>query len=370
MDFSYSEEQEALREVARKIFVDLATHERIGEIEAGDEYFDRALWAELAKANLLGASLPEAVGGSGYGFFELCLLLQEQGRCVAPVPLYGTLLAADALARFGSAEQQQRWLPGVVSGDRVLAQAVQDDGGLDPSRPLAQARPDGAGWRLEGTKVLVSGAGLAERLLVTARTPDGTGAFLVDPAAPGVSLSRQLGTSREPVWWVALDGAGVAAADALPAADAAWIADRAVTGLCAIQLGVSERALEMTAEYGRTREQFDRPIGSFQAFHQRAGDAFMNLEVMRLVLWQAASRLSRGVDVEQSVDVAKFWACEAGQFVGYAAQHLHGGIGMDVDYPLHRYYMWAKQLELSLGSANRALARIGAAEAARAVTPG
>ena len=365
MDFSFSEDQEALRELARKILGDLTAPDRLAKIEASDEWFDRELWSELAKANLLGASLPEAHGGSGYGFFELCLLLQEQGRAVAPIPLHPTLVAAHAVARFGSDAQRERLLPGVVTGDTVLSLALAEDGNDDPARPTATARRDGEGWRLDGTKIAVSAAPLAERILVTARADDGGGqAFLVDPRAPGVSLERQVATSREPVWWLRLDGVAVPAADALVGAASGWIAERALVGLCAVQLGVSERALEMTAEYGRTREQFERPIGSFQAFHQRAGDAYVDVEAMRLTLWQAAFRLDREEPADEEVAIAKFWACEGGQFVGYAAQHLHGGIGMDVDYPLHRYYMWAKQLELSLGSAHRALARLGAAAAA------
>jgi alkylation response protein AidB-like acyl-CoA dehydrogenase len=356
MDFSYDEGQEALRELARKILGDLTSPERLREVEKGGEFFDRTLWAELAKANLLGVAIAEEHGGSGYGLQELCLLFQEQGRAVAPIPLHSTLTAALALGRFGSDAQKRRWLPAVAAGDAVLACALDEDGVDDATRPVTTARADGARFRLEGRKVAVAAVGAAERMLVTADA----GVFLVDPRSGGVRYEKQIATNREPVWWVELDGAE---GEALLGADAAWLVDRALAGLCAIQLGVSERALEMTAEYGRTRRQFDRPIGSFQAFHQRAGDAYVKLEAMRLTLWQAAFQLERGEDAAAAVAIAKFWACEGGQFVGYAAQHLHGGIGVDVDYPLHRYYLWAKRLELSLGSGQRALARLGEAVA-------
>jgi len=364
VDFSFDDAQEALRELARKILGDLATPARLAEIEAeaaaGGEWFDRTLWAELARANLLGVALPEAHGGMGRGFLDLCLLLQEQGRAVAPVPLHPTLVAGLALAEHASEAQRAAWLPRVAAGDAVLALGLAEDGVEDLLRPETRATPDGGGWRLEGHKAAVSAAGIAERILVSARTPEGVGAFLVDPGAAGVELSRQVATHREPLWWARLSGVAVPEAEALPGADVPGIVQRAVAGLCAIQLGVSERALEMTADYGRSREQFGRPIGSFQAFHQRAGDAFVQAEAIRLTLWQAASRLERGEPAAEAVDMAKFWACEGGQFVGYAAQHLHGGIGMDVDYPLHRYYTWAKHLELSLGSGHRALTRLGA----------
>jgi alkylation response protein AidB-like acyl-CoA dehydrogenase len=362
MDFSFSEDQDALRELTRKILGDLVTPERIGAIEKSDEWFDRELWAELAKANLLGAGLPEAQGGSGWGFFEVCLLLQEQGRAVAPLPLHGTLVAALAIARFGSESQRERWLPGVAAGEVVLGAALADDGNDDLRAPVVRAVSEADGARLTGVKIHAESVGWVDRILVTATDDAGrAGAYLVDPRADGVSLERQQGTHYAPVWWVTLQGAP---AEPLAGADVGWISDRAITGLCALQLGVSERALEMTASYGREREQFDRPIGSFQAFHQRAADAYVQAEAIRLTVWQAASRLDREEDPGDAVAVAKFWAAEGGQFVGYAAQHLHGGIGMDVDYPLHRYYMWAKHLELSLGSANRALAQLGATAAA------
>ena len=145
---------------------------------------------------------------------------------------------------------------------------------------------------------------------------------------------------------------------------ARWIAERAVTGLCAMQVGVADRALRMTAAYTSERKQFDRPIGSFQAVHQRAGDAYVNIEAMRLTAQQAAFLLAEGRPAALAVSVAKIWAADGGNFATYAAQHLHGGIGVDLDYPLHRSYLWTRQIELSLGSAARHLEKIGDALAA------
>ncbi len=138
-----------------------------------------------------------------------------------------------------------------------------------------------------------------------------------------------------------------------------WLVDRAIAARCMMQLGVTERALEMTAEYSCERVQFDRPIGSFQAVHQRAADAYINVEAVRLTALEVAWRLSEDLPVEQHVDVAKFWAAEGGQFAAYACQHLHGGIGIDMDYPLHRYFTWATQIEHELGSAKLQLEGLG-----------
>jgi len=364
MDFSFTPEQEALRELARRILDDHVTHQRLKAAEADPDWFGREAWRALAEARLLGVALPEDVGGSGLGFLELCLLLEQVGRAVAPVPVFPTLvLGAAAIAEFGTADQRRRWLPGVTTGEVVLTAALVEPGADDPEAPATAAARDGASWRLDGVKTCVPAAHLAARILVPARMADGdVGVFLVDPRGRGVTLERQLATNREPQARLVLDGAP---GDALPGADVGWLVERALVGLSAMQLGVTERALRLTAEYTARREQFDRPIASFQAVHQRAADAYIDVEAIRLTTWQAAWRLSAGLPATSEVAVAKFWASEAAHRVVYAAQHLHGGIGVDVDYPLHRYYLWAKQIELTLGSGTRQLARLGADLAAR-----
>ncbi len=366
MDFSLSEAQAEVQGLARKILEDLSRHERLVEIEASAEGIDRRVWDELARAQLLGVALPEACGGSDLGFFALCVLLEEIGRAVAPLPALPTLvMGALPIAAFGTQEQKQRLLPGVASGRVILSAGLQEAGNDEPAQPLCEARRQGDAWHLSGSKICVPAAHLAERVLVPARTADaGVGVFLVDPRGAGVELSPQQVTNRERQFQLTLCDAPVAGADVLAEPPrggeiARWIADRATAAYCAVQLGVSEKALRMTAAYASERRQFDRPIGSFQAVHQRAADAFIDVEAMRLTTWQAVWRLDAGLEAEDAIAVAKFWAADGGQRVGYAAQHLHGGIGIDVDYPLHRYYLWAKQIELTLGAAPVQLARIG-----------
>jgi alkylation response protein AidB-like acyl-CoA dehydrogenase len=366
MDFRFSDEQEAIRDLARKILGDLVTHERLKEIEAGDERFDRKVWAELAGANLLGIPVPESLGGSGFGFFEVCMLLEEVGRSVAPVPVHPALvLGALPLAEFGSAEQKERLLPRLARGETILTAALAEAGSDDPASPTTEARRDGASWRIEGVKSFVPAAHLAERVLVPARIAGaGVGLFLVDPTASGVTLERQETTNLEPQCRMILSGVEVGADDVVSSPERGeeivrWITDRAVVGLCALQVGVCDRALRMTAEYTSGRLQFGRPVGSFQAVHQRAGDAYIDAEAIRLTTWQAAWRLASGGPATAETAVAKYWAAEGGHAVTYAAQHLHGGIGVDVDYPLYRYTLWSKQIELSLGSATRHLLRLG-----------
>jgi alkylation response protein AidB-like acyl-CoA dehydrogenase len=362
MDFSLSEDQQALRELARKILETEAGHERLKQIEASEERVDRALWAALARANLLGVALPEAAGGSGLGLLEACLVLEEVGRAVAPVPAHATLvLGALPLAAFGTPAQRQAWLPGVAAGEVMLSAALPEGGA-----PEVEARREGGGFRLDGACRFVPAAHVAARVLVPARTGErALGVFLVDPAGPGAALERVEWVHGQIHPTLRLDGARVAESDALGAPDAgaavvAWLRDRALLSLCAQQLGVASRALEMTASYTTERRQFDRPIGSFQAVHQRAADAYVDLQAMRLTFWRALHLLERGAAAAEELAVAKYWAAQGGARVTYAAQHLHGGIGVDVDYPLHRYFLWAAHLGMHLGGPHAQLAELGA----------
>jgi alkylation response protein AidB-like acyl-CoA dehydrogenase len=367
VDFSFSEDQQQVAELARKILAERASHERQRALErTGAPRFDRELWRELARAGLIGVALPEAHGGGGLGLLELALVLEEAGRRTAPVPWFETaLLGGLPIAEFGSAEQKRAILPAVAAGELLLTAALHEEGG-DPQRPAATATPDGTGrWTLRGSKLCVPAGAIAQRILVPAATGGGAlGVFLVDPAAGGVSREEVLTTNGQPDAHFSFDGVRLTAEDALgdPKAGArivAWLEPRAIAGLCAISLGVCEEALRLTAEYAKTRKQFDQPIAMFQAVGHRAANAYIDTEGIRLTSWQACWRLAEGLPAEAAVAVAKIWAAEAGQRVVHAAQHLHGGVGVDREYPLHRYFLWAKQLELALGGATRQLLRLG-----------
>jgi 3-oxocholest-4-en-26-oyl-CoA dehydrogenase beta subunit len=366
MDFTFTEEQQTISKLARELLERRATPERLSELEAGESRYDAALWKELASVDLLGTALPESVGGScvsGNGFVELGVLLAEVGWSVAPVPAYPTLLlGADPIARHGTLEQQQRFLPGVIDGTRILTAGLQEPGRSDPTNPATTARRDGPDWRLDGTKELVPAAQLADTVLIPASMDDGTvGLFLLATDARSVDIRPVATTTREPYADVYLDGASVSATDRLVGADdlVNSLYTRALVGLCAIQLGVSDRALRMAAQYTTGREQFGRPIGSFQAVQQRMADRFIDVEAMRWTTWHAAWLISEGRPATRAARIAKFWAAEAGARVAATTQHVHGGIGIDITYPLHRYFLWAKQNELTLGSASQQLAHLG-----------
>lgn len=363
MDFSFSEEQETVGKVARQLFEHRATPEHLTELESGEVRFDPALWGELASSDLLGIALPEAVGGSGGGFLELGVLLAELGWSVAPVPLYATLaIGADTIARHGDSELHQRYLPGVVDGSTILTAALAEPGNSDPTAPRTTAQRDGDSWVLAGTKELVPAAQLANAIVVSAQTDDGPGLFVVDTDTIGVDVQAVPTTNGDPHADVTFTAAVGRRLDAEVGADPVGaLHTRALVGLCAIQVGVAERALRLAASYTSEREQFGRPIGSFQAVQQRMADAFIDVEAIRWTTWHAAWLIAEGRDADRAAAIAKFWAAEAGARVTATAQQVHGGMGIDVTYPLSRYFLWAKQLELSLGSASQQLARLGSA---------
>jgi alkylation response protein AidB-like acyl-CoA dehydrogenase len=365
MDFSFSEEQDDLKGLATQILEGELSNERLKEVEGGADNFDRELWAKLAEAGVLGIAVPEAHGGGGYGFLETALVLEQVGRTVAPVPYYAAVvLGALPIAQFGTDAQQAALLPGIASGETIVTAALFEPG-AEPLSPVTTATPDGDGWTLDGVKDCVPAGPLADSVLVPATTPDGQVIVaIVDAGAAGITRESQQTTNGHPEARITLAGVKVAAGDVLGSADNGaevleWIVERATAALGAIAVGVCEEAVRMTAEYTKTREQFGRPIATFQAVGQRAADAYIDTEGVRLTTWQAVWRLSEGLPASTEVAVAKFWAADGGQRVVHAAQHLHGGMGVDKDYPLHRYFLWAKWIELSLGGATRQLLAIG-----------
>jgi alkylation response protein AidB-like acyl-CoA dehydrogenase len=365
MDFSFSEEQDAVKELAAQILDGQLGNDALKAFDKTDEPYDAGTWAEFAKAGLLGIALPESGGGAGLGFTEVALVLEQIGRAAAPVPYRATVvLGARPIAEFGTDAQKDALLPGVVEGESLLTAALVEFG-TSPGKPSTTARPEGDGWRLDGSKLCVPIGLQADRILVPAATGEGTvGVFIVDPSATGVSQEALLTTSGQPETRLDLDGVIVGAGDVLgdPTAGAAiveWMVEHATAAGCAAAIGVCAEALRLTAEYTKTREQFERPIATFQAVGQRAADAYIDTEAVRLTAWQAVWRLDQGLPATEAVAIAKFWTAEGGQRVVHAAQHLHGGMGVDRDYPLHRYFLWAKQIELTLGGGTQHLLELG-----------
>jgi alkylation response protein AidB-like acyl-CoA dehydrogenase len=367
MDFGFSERQLEVRNLARHILSEQVSAEKLA---AYDEYqqerFDPALWQQLAEAGLLGVAIDEAYGGMGFGFTELALLIEEVGRCIAPLPAIAHLAsAALAIQRFGSVAQKERWLPAACSGREILSAALVEELNENPQQPCATtAQAEGEGYRVSGVKYGVPFAARADRILLAAATDAGVVVLLLDPGAPGVTLEAMKVTTYEPQYQLSLDAVLVDAADLLAGPDQGaavigWIAQHTSAALCAHQLGVTDQMLRMTASYTGERKQFGVPIATFQAVGHRAANCFIDVESLRLNTYQAVSRLDSDLEATTEVQIAKIWAGDCGHRVSYAAQHLHGGMGIDRDYPLWRFCLWARHNEMTLGSSARQLAELG-----------
>lgn len=316
-------DQQALVGLAADVFGGRTSPEQLAAVEASESRVDAALWRELADAGLVGIAVPEEHGGAGLGLEEICLLLEQQGRFLAPVPLWETLVGAFVLARGGTPEQQARWLPGVAAGTSTLSVAASLDDSADGlvSGPFdALVVVDAAGVRLA-----------EEPVAVPVVTTNHTLAFDVSH----------------------LDGAPLEL-------DPEWVRDVARTGLAAQQLGVADAGVREAAAHVSGREQFGRPLATFQATSQQVGDAYCDVQAMRATLGQAVWALERG-PAAREVGVACWWATDAAERVQHSVQHLHGGLGADVTYPVHRRLLWTMRASALLGGPSRQLVRLGAA---------
>jgi 3-oxocholest-4-en-26-oyl-CoA dehydrogenase beta subunit len=357
MDFNLDEDDQTLAKLAATILAD-----RGWESTAGGEHFDRALWSELAGAGVLSAALPESVGGSGLGLLAQCAVLVEVGRTVASVPYLPSIVTGAAgIAEFGTPGQRERWGAPAAAGTLVVTAALADE-----AWPSAEERDAGASarWHLQGTNAVVPAGTVAGLFLVPAETASGLTVFLITPEDSGVTVHRQEivdGDFEAMLEFdhVSLDADRVLGEPGGGARVVEWLTARATVGLCALQLGVCEKALQLTAQHANSRVQFERPIGTFQAVGQRLADCYIDVEAIRLTLWQAAWRLSKNGASHKEVHTAKFWASDGGHRVLHAAVHIHGGLGIDVDYVLHRYFGAAKRNEFSLGGSTTHLRRLG-----------
>jgi alkylation response protein AidB-like acyl-CoA dehydrogenase len=365
MNFSYSDEQQAIFDLASQILSDGTPQERLREIEQAEgPRFDPELWTRMGEAGLVGIAVPEAYDGGGLGFLELAGVIEQIGRTAAPIPFFETaILGAPAIAEFGSEAQKRTILPEVAAGQRVLTAALVE-GETPIETPSARATRDGEGWRLDGAKAFVPAAEIADQILVPATTEEGLAVFVVERGAAGLSLESLATTSGMPESMMQLDGVRVGA-DALlgelgqGGEIIAFIDLRANAALCNLALGVCEAALELTAEYSKTRKQFDQPIAMFQSVSHREADAYIDTQAVRLSALEVAWMISVGRDAAEEVAIAKHFASEAGYRVTFSAQHIHGGIGVDREYPVHRYYIYARHLELMLGGSTHHMRRLG-----------
>jgi alkylation response protein AidB-like acyl-CoA dehydrogenase len=371
MEFAFSQDQQEIQTLARKILSEQVSPE---SLRTYDEYrqprFDAALWQQLVAAGLTAVAVDQEYGGMGFGFMELALLIEEVGRAIAPIPAISHCVSAMLpIQRFAGAALKAAVLPSAVSGELLLTAALLEPANDDPANPLAvTATADGDDLLVSGVKTAVPFADQADRVLLAARLGSEVAVVLLDTRAEGVSRAALQVTSFEPQCQLELDSVRVPASDVLVTSGGAgimhWIVERTQAAICAHQLGASDCAMRMAASYTSERKQFDVPIATFQAVGHRLANCYIDVECLRLTTYQAASLLHSEVPATTEVQIAKFWAGDTGHRVSYATQHVHGGTGIDRDYPLWRYCLWLRQNEMSLGCSSVQAAALGARLAA------
>jgi len=344
MDFTFSPESDDAAELAASILRDNTGTERLKAVEAAGDRFDRELWATLSSAT------GGAFDWADLGLIELCRILVEVGRTVAPLPLAVHGPAVFLLNDVG-VDVPAGLITAAVSEERAALPAAPTTTS-DGSSPASGRYP-----QVTGVKTLVRAGMAADAFLVTASTPSGVGVFLVAADATGVERQAQQTSDGDVTALVTFSNA-----PATPVGDettADRLGELLIIAAAAEQLGVTEGALSLTADYAKTREQFGRPIGTFQAVGQRLADGFIDVLCQRLALWQAVWRLSEGLEASTEVAVAKLWAADAGHKLAHTAVHVHGGVGIDLDGEAHRYFTSAKRFEFVWGAATEQALKIG-----------
>lgn len=367
MDFTFSEDQNAIRDLAHQIFTDRTTDEFMLAFDRNDDVYDDALWSTLAEQGLLGITIPEEFGGTGLGLVELCMMLEEQGRRISPIPLYSNLvLGVLPVTEFGTDAQKQKYLTPLATGELKLTAAIAELGMSEAVAGEVTVSADGDNFILNGQLDCVPDGPAANAILVPAIDANGNKTvFIVDRDAAGVSMEAQtssLGQNEASLTLsnCSLGSDAVLGESAKGATVLDWLEQRAELGLCAMQVGVTEEALKRTAEFTCERKQFGAPIGSFQAVAMQAADAYIDVEAIRSVYWLALYKIEAGEDCRAEIRVAKWFTADAGHRIVYRTQHLHGGMGADLEYPIHRYFLWAKHIGMMIGGRSVQISKLGA----------
>ncbi|HEX7460378.1 MAG TPA: acyl-CoA dehydrogenase family protein, partial [Acidimicrobiales bacterium] len=320
LDLTFSPEQEMLRETVRGVVATTSPLSVVRELEDDPTGYSTELWKQLAHLDLIGLQLPEEYGGSGMSTLETVVLYEEFGRAITPSPHFvSSILSGGVLARSGSDEQKQAWLPGIVTGESILTPAwLEPENTSRATGVQVRAVPDAEGWTVSGTKRHVAFASSASRLIVLARTgasPEDVDLFLVDPEASGVTLTQQLTIASDAQYKVELANVRVTEADRIGAAGTGWttwsaVMHEAIILAAAQAVGGAQYALEITVQYAKDRQQFDKPLGAFQALAHYLADGATTVDGAEVLVHEAAWARAEGRPVDKLAPMAKLYACQ------------------------------------------------------------
>jgi len=357
MDLDFSEEQDMLRDLVRGLCSTYSSLETVRSVEDDPTGYPIEFWQQLAELDLTGLMIPEEYGGSGMTALEGAVVYEEFGRALAPSPHFvSAVLSAGVLLRAGSDEQRRSWLPRIAKGEAIVTTAwLEPKGSFGPKGVQATATVEGDDVVLSGTKWHVPFASAATQIVVLARTgdaPTDVDLFLVDPSAEGVTLTQQFTMASDCQYQVELADVRVPASDRIGAAGTGWstweaVAREGLVFLAAQAIGGAAYALDITVQYAKDREQFDKPLGAFQAISHYLSDAATAVNGGRILAYEAAWALSTGNSIDALAPMAKKFACQTFRDTTAMGEQVFGGVGFTLEYDIQLYFRRAKALQIS-----------------------
>ena len=362
MKLTLTEEQEMLKKTARDFLTEKCPKKFVKQIEESETGYSPELWQEMAELGWMGLAFPEKYGGGDMSFLDLTVLLEEMGRACLPGPFFSTVvLGGLPILDLGSEEQKQEYLPKLIRGEKIFTLALTEPGypHYDASSIKVKATSDGGNYIINGTKLFVPDAHIADYLLCVAGTKpkDEITIFLADAKNPKIKYTVLKTIADDKLCEVVFDQMPVPKVNILGQLNQGWgavqkIIQRAAVGKCCEMVGNLQRVLEMTVDYAKERKQFDRPIGSFQIIQHYCADMATDVDGARFSTYQAAWLLSEELPCTKEVAIAKAWTSQASQRVVALAHQIHGAIGVTIEHDLHYYTKRAKAAELAFGDAN------------------
>ena len=366
MDYALNEQQEMLKNTARDFLAKECPKSLVREMEEDEKGYSPELWKKMADLGWMGLVFPEEYGGSGLTILDLAILLEEMGRSIVPGPFISTVVCGGlAILKWGSEEQKKELLPGISRGESIMALALTEPGASYYAEDIAvRATPEGDDFVINGTKLFVESGHVADYLICVARTGDGKGkpeegitVFLVDAGSPGISCTLLETFTGDKQCEVVFDKVRVPKSSVLGEAGKGWeivqdIIEQAAFALCPWMTGGAQQVLEMSTEYAKEREQFGRPIGSFQAIQHKLANMATDIAGARDIGYQTAWKISEGLPYSKDISIAKAWTGETYRSACVEGTQIHGGIGITKDHDMQLYYRRAKGLEIAFGDAD------------------
>lgn len=361
MDISLDQDQLMLHDTAVSFAASVLTPARIRELEETNQGFDASVWKQIAEMGWAGALFPEQYGGAEASAVEMALVVEALGRGAIPSPLFSTVIEAGMLLlEAGSELQRKTWLPRISAGSAILTTAIMEaSGGLKPDEIRTQITPSGNGFTISGTKLFVRDAATAEAIIVVGRTGDDDAdlmLLMVPRGAPGLRLQKMHAAGGESLWEAKFDNVAADADAIVGERGGAWphIARLQMRGAAfksAELVGIGQASLDLTVTYAKTREQFGGPIGRFQGVHHHCAEVYRDIQVSRLLAWQAAAALGNGLAGGREVSMAKAKCSEVMPAATRIAHQIHGAVAYYRDYPLELYYHRAIAAQAAYGDA-------------------